>query len=239
MDSIFKKWQTPALIALSAITLWAGGQALIHKLYPSYLIHGVSMTPNIEPERIYPAEAPGVPTRHNIYMFNPALLNSKHVDHPDGDYIKRLVGLPGDTLQFQLHDGALISINGLPVTRTQTNAFRSFSMTSKLKESKGASFDSHPYILAVGDVHYAVYEPAPEAFKSTDPRLKDYLKTAFHFPWLAEHATLGQDIVTIKVPDGYLFALSDNRVAGADSRHFGLFPAAAMVKKVHLTDDIL
>lgn len=239
MRSIQKFLPLIIILTLVTISLWAGGRILLHKIYPSYLIHGVSMMPNIEPERIYPATAPGEATRHEIYMFDPAMIVSSHVEHPDGHYIKRLVGLPGDTLLFQLHDGALISINGQAVTREPTTAFRSFSMTSKLKDSKGVSFDSHAYTLRVGEVHYAVYEPAEETFSSTNPKLKEYLKTAFHFPWLAEHAIPGQDIVTITVPSGYLFALSDNRVAGADSRHFGLFPVSAMVKKVHLTDEVL
>ena len=159
-------------------------------------------------------------------------MDSSFVTHPDGVYIKRIAGIPGDKLIFRSNDGALISINGSEVGFEKSPGLRSYSMTSKDENTKGATFRADPYSFYIAGHSHNVYLANQTAFASSDNKQKSYLNVFFNFPWLKNNAEAVDDNYMVTVPEGFYFALSDNMVAGTDSRHFGLVSAESVTHKV-------
>jgi len=84
-------------------TLLEGDYLFVTKWAYGYSRHSLPFSPNLFSGRIWGAE----PARGDVAVF-------KYPPNPSLDYIKRVVGLPGDTLQMR--DGVL-HINGEPVPR--------------------------------------------------------------------------------------------------------------------------
>jgi signal peptidase I len=195
---------------------------------PKINIHGQSMTPGITPGITYQGKRSFFGSdieRNQIVAILPYSLSNKNVQHPNGPYIKRVVGLPGDTLTFSKQEGNLLKINDTTVSLELTNEHPTFALTSKRPESKGVKIKERPYTFrdAYGG-EYFVYQ----AFLSgdelaNDTKLKSFSKVIFNMPFLKSLSS-ERDIITVKVPDDHYFALSDNRAAGTDSRHFGFVP---------------
>ncbi len=223
-------------LAIATVTLFAlyqGAEKFIHEAYPAFEIHGISMMPSVEPKTVQKTTVFfGTPSRHDVFMISPEHLNSDRVTHPsDGPYIKRIVGLPGDTLRFRMENGSLTHLNGKKINHAPTSKHgNGYSLTSRFPESEGATFANYPFIADFGDIQYPVFLPSEKAFASNDSKLAKYTKIAFHYPWLKKHEVNGYAEITI--PEGAYFVLSDNRVASTDSRHFGLVPEDALKYKV-------
>lgn len=211
----------------------------IHYQYPTFEIEGVSMMPTVSPKsKQYTTRLTDEPSRYDIVIVNPSLLDSTHVKHPDGVYIKRLVGLPGDVLSFRKTDGSLVSINNKKIVLERNNNFRPFSMTSKMEETKGATFKSSAFTFSLDDTQFPVYVAERKAFASSDKKTQNYLNKFFNFPWL-ENNSKDSSTYSIVVPKGNYFVLSDNMVAGTDSRHFGPVPKDSVTYKVDLQKERL
>jgi signal peptidase I len=84
-------------------TLLEGDYLFVTKWAYGYSRHSLPFSPNLFSGRIWGAE----PERGDVAVF-------KYPPNPSLDYIKRVVGLPGDTVQMR--DGVL-HINGEPVPR--------------------------------------------------------------------------------------------------------------------------
>ncbi|MGY6707430.1 MAG: signal peptidase I [Rhizobiaceae bacterium] len=84
-------------------TLLEGDYLFVTKWAYGYSRHSLPFSPNLFSGRIWGAE----PERGDVAVF-------KYPPNPSLDYIKRVVGLPGDTIQMR--DGVL-HINGEPVPR--------------------------------------------------------------------------------------------------------------------------
>lgn len=202
-----------------------------HTLFPSFKIYGISMLPNIQPGEKYSAEKWTAIHRHDIMFIDQTKLSSDRVEHQNGVYIKRIVGLPGDTLSFDVKSGMLTSINGKKLDAKKSTNYQPFWMNSKMPESQGEKFLNIGFTVSDGGVQYGVFGPDNSAFAG-DERLKKYTDVVFHFPWLEEQVKPGESIATVTIPAGNYFALSDNRTAGTDSRHFGLVPESALLYKL-------
>jgi signal peptidase I len=207
-----------------------GAFAVTQKTFPTYTIVGISMMPTIKPNSTLTGAAIFFSIdRNDIVTINPGKINSEII-HPDGPYIKRIVGLPGDTLTFNMNNGVVVAINGRTVNYTRANQYKSFSLTSKSPETLGATFTSHAFNMLDGNTSIPVY--IPEELSSPSNELKKYKASVFNYPWLVKQASGPGDVVTITVPDNHYFALSDNGVSGTDSRHFGPIHTNAILYKI-------
>lgn len=236
-QNIIKKTQNKAGKAL----LWAGlgvGLAIgalqvTHYLFPTYKINGISMMPSVSPDEVY-----GTVTfwdsvqRHDVFMINPDKINELGIKHPEGPYMKRIIGLPGDQLVFSLADGILLSVNGVKTDVSPAPEYSSYKMKSKLAKSKGATIFNHAYHLKMDGTSYPIFRPDSTGF-ANDEKLLSYTKIVFNFPWLSKQESHNGQ-VKVTVPEGHYFSLSDNRPAGTDSRHFGFVPESALQQKALL-----
>ena len=123
---------------------------------------------------------------------------------PTIDYIKRVVGVPGDTIQYQ---DKHLTINGKKLDVTFTNDYE--------YEMQGANIISaRKSKEQLGDVpHDILVHDIPNQYNSDMPGAK---------------LQAGE---TITVPAGSYFAMGDNRDNSADSRVWGFVPEHNLVGK--------
>jgi signal peptidase I len=128
------------------------------------------------------------------------------------DYIKRVVGIPGDEVSFR---NQKLSINGqeVPLEKLPPPGFydeREMRYFAEFKEK-------------LGDVeHRILVEPERRAFYGPDDRI------AFPF---RENCRYSAEGVTCKVPPGHYFMMGDNRDNSEDSRFWGFVPDENIVGK--------
>ena len=139
----------------------------------------------------------GHPKRGDVFVFH-------YPPEPTIDYIKRVVGLPGDKIQYQ--DKHLI-INGIVLDVKFEDNYE-YAM-------QGANIISARRSLEqLGDVpHDILIHDIPNQYNDDAPGAK--LQTG----------------ETITVPEGNYFAMGDNRDNSADSRVWGFVPEHNLVGK--------
>jgi signal peptidase I len=139
----------------------------------------------------------GTPARGDVAVF-------KAPHEPDKDYIKRIIGIPGDVVTYQ---DKKLSINGKPVAQTEDGSysyseFGQFLTAQRFKEK----IDDREYLIA----------QFPN-YPSFDPRQRN---TASPVPQCTSDAT----VVTCAVPPGHYLAMGDNRDNSLDGRYWGFVP---------------
>src|SRR5258706_5540243 len=90
-------------------TLLVGDYVFVTKFSYGYSKYSFFFSPNLFSGRIWGAE----PDRGDVVVF-------RKPSEPDVDYIKRVIGLPGDRIQMI---GGVLNINGEPVKMQKVGAF--------------------------------------------------------------------------------------------------------------------
>jgi signal peptidase I len=139
--------------------------------------------------RLWSAE----PKRGDIVIFH----------HPASgqDYVKRLIGLPGDSVQVR---GGVVILNGQPVPKVRIADFL-------MEESPNSP------------CHYVGrYAPDPEVENGRTfcryPRYRETLPDGRSYEVLDQIHGLADDTPVYRVPTGNVFVMGDNRDDSADSR---------------------
>ena len=141
------------------------------------------------------------PARGDVMVF-------RYPPQPNLDYIKRVVGLPGDEVAYL---NKRLSINGTPV---DTQAAPDFFDESTLRYFK--QFEEK-----VGDKPHRL-------LVNTDAPA--FVQGASDFPY-RENCLYSIEGVVCKVPAGHYFLMGDNRDNSLDSRYWGFVPEANIVGK--------
>lgn len=162
--------------------------------------------------------------------------NPKHGDvvvfryplEPKRYYIKRVIGLPGDTVTY--HDGTL-SINDKVVVTEQTNYTMPQPLVDKLLP---AQIENHVFTdderarFGQEEEKYSRYHQEKLGNHFYNVRYIGDLNASMGGAFLQQNApevlkTEGKQW-TIQVPDGHYFVLGDNRDSSQDSRYWGFVP---------------
>ncbi len=126
---------------------------------------------------------------------------------PRQDWIKRIIGLPGDTIE--VHDSQ-ISINGKPVTATKIGPFK--GNPARAADNLLMSFDATIWNEHLGKVSHLVARMPSRGLTPPIPN----------------------DRVPSLVPEGCYLVMGDDRENSEDSRYWGCMPETALVGKAFL-----
>ena len=145
------------------------------------------------------------PQRGDVMVFH-------YPEDPSLDYIKRVVGLPGDTVEYR---NKVLTINGVLQPQEADGDYNyveaglNFVHTEKRIETLG----NHKHALLIN----------PEM-----PTVR--LNSVAEFSG-RENCTYDTDLVRCKVPQGEYFMMGDNRDNSRDSRYWGFVPDSEIVGK--------
>ena len=183
-------------------TLWVGDLILVNKFH-----YGVRLPViNLKITDGNPVE------RGDVMVF-------RYPPKPNLDYIKRVVGLPGDEVAYL---NKQLTINGQPVPKTPLPDFfeedslryiKQFEERIPLGDKPEASVTSMRLHRLLNDADRPAFVPGADEFMFKD------------------NCRYTVEGVTCKVPAGHYFMMGDNRDNSLDSRYWGFVPEKNIVGK--------
>ena len=141
------------------------------------------------------------PQRGDVMVF-------RYPPKPSLDYIKRVVGVPGDTVAYL---NKRLTINGQPIAASSLPEFFDEDAMRYFKQME-ESLGEHKHRLIIDDERPA-FVPGADQFKGR------------------EGCIYTVEGVTCKVPEGHYFMMGDNRDNSLDSRYWGFVPDENIVGK--------
>jgi len=148
------------------------------------------------------------PQRGDVMVF-------RYPENPSLDYIKRVIGLPGDTVEYN-HKKLLI--NGIEQTQQADGDYNyvetnlNFVHTEKRNETLG----DRKHALLVNPEMPTLHLAAVAEFKGR------------------ENCDYDNELVRCRVPEGHYFMMGDNRDNSRDSRYWGFVPDNQIVGRAFL-----
>jgi len=149
------------------------------------------------------------PKRGDVMVF-------RFPEDPSTDYIKRVIGLPGDKVEYR---DKRLYINDTLQTLTPAGPYY-VSSDSGLGTTVADSF-----VEKMGDTEHRVILQSERAPVS--------LPSVHQFP-LKENCSYNEAGFTCTVPAGHFFMMGDNRDGSSDSRYWGFVPESNIVGKAFL-----
>ena len=150
----------------------------------------------------------GDPQRGDVMVF-------RYPEDTSIDYIKRVVGLPGDRIEYR---NKRLAINGKLLEISPAGSYT-------LMESKLRAVNHEAYTENLGEVAHAVIIN-PDAPAMPLPSVRQ-------FP-LKENCAYNELGFACTVPAGHYFMMGDNRDGSSDSRFWGFVPEQNIVGKAFL-----
>ncbi len=175
-------------------TLLVGDLILVNKFHYGIRLPVINkkIVPNHDPER------------GDVMVF-------RYPRNPSVDYIKRVVGIPGDEISYR---NQLLYLNGVQVpSQPLPDFYNEDTLRYDKQFVEGSGAQSH---------HILVDRTQPSYARAID----DY---AFR-----ENCTYTVEGVTCKVPAGHYFMMGDNRDHSEDSRYWGFVPDKNIVGRAFL-----
>jgi len=134
------------------------------------------------------------PKRGDVMVF-------RYPENPSIDYIKRVVGVPGDEVSYRNQQ---LYLNGAAVPTTPRPDF--FNEETR-------RFDPE-FVEKLGDLDHRIL---------VDRQRSSFITAPSSFPY-KENCRYSGEGVTCKVPSGHYFMMGDNRDNSQDSRYWGFVP---------------